>query len=504
MVKKISVKTLFYVFSTLCLVQAVHSQAQTDSVSAKISTGVLIASKDYLPFYLVYNRWGGVNDEQRFFFQGSIEYDNKLNKNWTFQSSFSFRNKVITELFAEIKRQNISFYVGRKGQVLGGIPNNQLTTGSMAMSANAVPVPQIGLDIDYFDLPLTHGYFKIKGGMSIGQFEKDRYISNTLLHQKYFGVILDLKELIGLRIYSSLIHSVQYGGTSPQGEKQPSSFKDFLRLFVGQGIPNPDPMGGTAAEFNAIGNHLGVSEWTIEKQFGESMLRLNYQKPFEDLGSIQYISLTDYLIGLEFTTPKNSFLSKVYLEYIQTKWQSGPGLPDATEDVMTAEDNYGYRYGGRDDFYNNYLYQSGWTYGGNIISNPLFLTYSRAINFLGTFPNYQNEIINNRIRSYHIGMSFVPTDKFSIRTMFTYTENYGTYAGLYEGRFQWEGVILDSDFDYVFRNGKNQFYSLIEGQFETVLLKQPAKIKGLLAFDTGELYTNSGIELAVEFMLKTY
>ena len=63
-------------------------------------------------------------------------------------------------------------------------------------------------------------------------------------------------------------------------------------------------------------------------------------------------------------------IDKVYFEYLQTKWQSGPGVPDAIGTVTTSEENQGYKFGGRDDYYNNWLYRSGWTYNGKIFKQP--------------------------------------------------------------------------------------------------------------------------------------
>ena len=101
-------------------------------------------------------------------------------------------------------------------------------------------------------------------------------------------------------------------------------------------------------------------------------------------------------------------------------------------------------------------------------------------------------------------MLLEPNDRLKLKLMLTYSKNYGTYAGLYEGRFAWNGIQTNPNFEYVFLGGKSQFYSLLEAKYKTTLFKKPVTFKGMLAVDRGELYNNSGIELAVEYMLKSY
>lgn len=478
------------------------AQSDKDTLTVSFKSGVLVRTEKFNPFYLTHNRLGAVSDNQDAFLQGEVKYTNSLSKHWGFFGNLGFRNQFLYDANAGLTWKKFSLYGGRKGRALGGIENNELTTGSLAMGNNALPVPQIGIDLDYFSLPLSKGYVQLKGGISHGWFEKDRYISEALLHQKYAKVKIDLEDLIGLRIYSSLIHFAQYGGISPQGDKQPNSFGDFVKVFFGQGIPNP--LGGTKGESNAVGNHLGITEWTWDQRLGKFRLQINYQKPFEDQGSMQYLSFKDFLVGANLIFPGESKLKQVYFEWVRTLSQSGPGFPDPTGDITTRQDNLGYEFGGRDDYYNNWLYQSGWTYKDNVLSNPLFLTYDWALNFLPIFPNYSNQVVNNRINAFHIGAIIQANEKLSIRSMFTYSINYGTYAGLYQGRFAWNGIQTNPNFEYVFLGGKSQFYSLLEAKYKTTLLKKPVTFKGMLAVDRGELYNNSGIELAVEYMLKSY
>ena len=279
---------------------------------------------------------------------------------------------------------------------------------------------------------------------------------------------------------------------------QPSSFNDYLRVFTGRGIHNPD--GSSAGEGNAIGNHLGLTEFVIKKNLGDHTVTLNYQKPFEDAGSIQFISFKDFLIGFEWQLPKNNTrISKIYFEAVRSKWQSGRGLPDPTEDIRTEEDNRNNEFGERDDIYNNYLYRSGWTYNGRVIGNPLILTYEHTLNFFDPYPDYGVAIANNRISALHFGIEGAFSEKLKYKGLITFSRNGGTYAGLYEGRFNWAGIDSNPNFEYVFLPDRKQTYSSFELNYNEAFNLKQLELNLRMALDFGELYNNYGFEFSMGY-----
>lgn len=475
-----------------------------DSLSVVVSAGTLLSTNNnVVPFYLLSNQFGEVDPNDNFFLSGQLQYEKSLGKNFKFTSGFGFRNDIFSKYYLSLSFKDWHLETGRVQQIFGGFDSG-LSSGSLALSENALPVPMIGLSLkEYKPIPLTHGYLKFKGSFSHRWLEEDRYISKAQLHGKSFYMMLDLKNLIGLQISSGVVHFAQYGGVSPQGVRQPSDFADYLKVFVGAGIPDPDDIG--RGEGNGLGNHLGITEFTFKQIIGNQSLSFNYQKQFEDEGSIQYISLKDFLMGLEWDLgDKEKLISKVHIEWLQSKWQSGMGFPDPTETVQTVEDNMGYEFGERDDYYNNYLYRSGWTYNERVMGNPLFLTYKYTLNFMNPYPDYGVAIANNRISAMHLGLEGKLSDKITYKGLFTYSKNFGTYAGVYEGRFNWAGITTDPNFDYVYLPALKQFYSAIQ-----LLWKNPFKKEGLnfetkLAFDKGELYDALGIQLSVSYSLLNY
>ncbi|MFY0593272.1 capsule assembly Wzi family protein [Roseivirga sp.] len=470
-----------------------------DSLNVSVSVGSILSSNaGFLPHYLVNNRWGEVSENQRFFVSGKLSYQSPLSKTIDFSTEFSFRNDVLSTHYFSLSGYELELIIGRYKRTVGGLEND-LSIGSLGMSQNALPIPQIGLSINEFiDVPFTAGFFKIKGHLSHGWFEDERHVANAQLHSKSFYLKLDLSKEIGWSASSGVIHFAQFGGNSPVHGIQPSSFSDYLRVFAGSGIPNPD--GTTEGESNGLGNHLGIIETTVTQEIGGHKLTINYQKPFEDQGGLQYVSLTDYLFGLEWELSReSSVLNKVYIEYMQTKWQGGPGVPDPIGDVVSQDDNFGYSFGGRDDMYNNWLYRDGWTYKNRVIGNPLFLTFNRARNFFGEFPDYARSIVNNRIRAVNIGLKGRFSNVLSYHGLFTYTNNFGTYTALYEGRFNWNGPITNDDFEYVFRPGRDQVYTQLKFRYDQTFRKMPIFLELRIAYDFGDLYNAFGSEFSVTY-----
>jgi hypothetical protein len=71
---------------------------------------------------------------------------------------------------------------------------------------------------------------------------------------------------------------------------------------------------------------------------------------------------------------------------------------------------------GRAQYYNHFLYQSGWTYQGRTIGTPLFLT-----------SNGRPGINNNIVVAQHVGLSGTLAT-VGYRALVTYSRNYGACA----------------------------------------------------------------------------
>ena len=143
--------------------------------------------------------------------------------------------------------------------------------------------------------------------------------------------------------------------------------------------------------------------------------------------------------------------------------QSGPqGASDST---------YGW-----DNYYNHYIYQSGWTYHGRVIGNPLFILGSNN-------SRYSNSeyIINNRIKAHHLGFAGSVSKVINYRILFTYSENFGIFPD--------EDYYNSKNETYIFDGGLTQRYALIELIYNRFL--KDLNLTIAYGLDNGELLTKT-------------
>ena len=80
----------------------------------------------------------------------------------------------------------------------------------------------------------------------------------------------------------------------------------------------------------------------------------------------------------------------------------------------------------------------------------------------------------------------------------TYTRNFGTYAGLYEGRFRWNGIQTNPDFEYTFLPHLNQAYFLLESTSNPFKNKK-VQLGLSLTVDRGQITNNFGFGASVAY-----
>ena len=187
-----------------------------------------------------------------------------------------------------------------------------------------------------------------------------RFVDNTNLHHKS----LHLKSTLSptLEVITGIDHYAQWGGTSPEYGPQPSSFKDYIKILFGA------EGGGSATlndQFNALGNHLGAYLLQVNYKGQNANYIFYYSHPFEDTSGREMANWQDGLYGVfvDFKKEK-SIVSSLLLEFTYTRDMSASGyLSGGTvQNTISAGDNY----------FNNGIYKSGWTYHGNSIGSPYF------------------------------------------------------------------------------------------------------------------------------------
>ncbi len=433
----------------ICLVAAISSKAQNlaDGLSMEAELSGTTSSGSYAPLWLSSNKHGTVSpfdnsayeriglfrpietDSSRVWKRG-YGIDLMLNQHST--STFFIQQAYVE---AAYKKVNVSF--GAKQRSID-LKNNELTSGGLSAGLNAHPIPQLRMEIDYFSIPFTNGWWKWRLRGSFGMttdagWQKDfvrpgtRYTSNTLYHEKAiywkFGketaTKCPLTYEIGIQMFT------QFGGTahnvSPrentgdmQTLKMAEDLRAFWRAIFGGGRDATD-----FTESNNAGNMLGSYNMRLAWHGNTGTERAweigaYFERYFEDQSmlTLQY-GIQDHLVGVDAKLPQNPFLSAVVIEHMSTRNQSGAVYHDRTKSIPD-------KMNGKDNYYNHNIY-TGWQHWGMGIGNPLLTSpiynESHHINFR-----------NNRVKAWHLGLSGDPTPELHWRLFLTFTENWGRYS----------------------------------------------------------------------------
>lgn len=336
----------------------------------------------------------------------------------------------LQQLYAEVKYRSLFLSAGLKerGSVF---LNDALSSGDMAYSANARPIPAIRAGfIDFQDIPLTQGWVQIRGELSYGISTDEDWRINHFHHggsSITTGKIWYSYKYLHFRTnpdkpFSFLIGmqtTCQFGGIhriySSDGEEivelrtdMTPSLGSFFKALI--------PMAGNTTYYE--GNHLGT--WDVMGRYkfrNGHELRVYYQSPWEDGSGIGKLNGWDGMYGIEFrnANPK-SIVSGAVIEYIDLTNQSGPLHWDP------ADFQYGYlipsEATGGDDYYNNVAYNGyqlfGQAIGSPFVKSPIYNT-SGSLRFF-----------DNSIRGFHVGITGNVTSQIGYRLMASYRKSWGT------------------------------------------------------------------------------
>lgn len=358
---------------------------------------------------------------------------------------------VVQQAFVEARWLHGALSVGSKEYAMQ-LKNNALSSGAQTLGINARPIPQIRLWLpNYYTLPFANGWLHLKGHVAYGKTTDDnwqhtftqqqhKYADDVLYHSKAgYLKIGNQERFCPLSVELGLEMATLFGGTSyqPLGNGKTNVIKGntgpkaFWYAFIPGGHDAPEE--GTAYQ-NVEGDQLGswlarinydADEWKIslygEKFFEDhsSMFQLDYDgygtgKEWNVKKEQKYFlyDLKDMLLGIELQLKYNQLIQNIVVEYLYSKYQSGPIYHDHTQ-------NLSHHISGRDNYYNHYIY-TGWQHWGEVIGNPLYR--SPLYN-----DNQRIEIQNNRVKAFHVGISGNPVDKLYYRLLGTYQEGYGTY-----------------------------------------------------------------------------
>ena len=392
---------------------------------------------------------------------------------------------VVNQAYVEGNYKKFLITAGAKRRV-PLLSNQMLSSGAMTYGWNSLPIPQLSLDIDWFSVPWTNDFWKIKihgsyGMTTDGDWQKsfvckgEHYTGNVLYHEKAIYLKFGKEDArIPLTYELGLQMGAQFGGTSynvfgrvfeePTTVKHPVNFRAFINALISQGTDETD-----GSSKNTAGNHFG--SWIMRLKWHGSNWSVagRFERYFEDQSMmfVQY-GIYDHLLGAGITLPDNPYLSAVTIEHMSTRDQSGAILHDAAKNIPD-------KMNGMDNYYNHNLY-SGYQHRGQANGNPLLL--SPIYN-----DNHSLVFFNNRLTAWHFGLSGNPLKWLNWRALATFTRNWGSY---------------DAPLD----DPTNQQYFLLEASANPSLFKGWQAVVGI-GIDKGKLIgNNSGVQLTIRKTFK--
>lgn len=388
------------------------------------------SSSGQTPFWIESNRYGRfASDGSHFLTRLQLHGRSNFDSYGPFELSYgadfiarpgSQNTASFNQAYLKISAYSIEFAGGRF-HTRSPIHDENLSMGSLGVSGNAVPVPQIRLGLpEWTGIPFTRNFIQIKGHVAHGWLESDRYTRNPLYHEKVgharFGGDFPLN------VYGGLAHYAMWGGTdNPQFGDLPAEFSDFFRVFAGVGGDERAP--DVEADY-LLGDHLGAWDFGLFLELDDLTLNFYRQHPLETKDNLKLKSLQDALngISISFDDRINLPIKSLAYEFMYTKWQDGPRRENILDDgTLCSEfpercrDNYK----GNENYYNHHIYRVGWATQGRTIGNPLFRTSEIP------YTNLREGIANNRIIAHHIGLDAKIGSSLIIAKI-TASRNFGT------------------------------------------------------------------------------
>ena len=389
---------LLFLVTALCLLLT-HVNAQTKKIGYSAELGSYLGN-DGLPFYLLANQFGAVPNNNHLQLSTAIFSDFQNPKSifdFAYKTAITGYTKttnkpIINELFGSVRYKNVRLDLGVKNNTVkwGGLSSSN---GDILRSNNSRAFPGINLKtIGYIKLPFAKSWLSFKGNYGEYILNDSRAVTNTHLHHK--SIYFKSKLSNSLSLITGLDHYVQWGGISSTYGKLPSGFKDYLRYITGSSGGKNATVGD---QINAIGNHIGAYRIQLN-HFGDNLnWNFYWSHPFEDRSGREMMNYPDALYGvfIDFKKPE-ALVSQLLTEVTYTKSASFSKTVDHTDSQGV------YHAGsGRDQYFNNGIYKSGWTYFGDIIGSPFFTPKTPDSNGIvnGTQLNL------NRFLAFNIGIN---------------------------------------------------------------------------------------------------
>ncbi|RZK45879.1 MAG: hypothetical protein EOO97_00325 [Pedobacter sp.] len=405
-----------------------------DSTIITVGARGQYSSSDYQPLWLVANKYGTVADQKGDFSpfirassrhvlatlgysQDTVDNSLYLKFGGALYANNYLKKAVLPEAYAILGYKNWALRFGRFQQITGDV-DPELSTGSLGISGNSLPIPKIDFAVtEYTNVPWTRGFLKFKGNFSYGWFGNNRYMKEALYHEKTFYMQMGRGRL---KVYGGLLHVAEWAGKRGRISLD-RSFKGFLDVV----LVNEADDGSVGTDQNGLrpsraGDQRGLLEGGMSYEGNTVNLRGYVQVPFESGEEVDYQNRSA-LLGLVIApTDQELKLKRLLVEILYTK--------EMTNWVFSGQ---------RQTLYNNGYYKTGWEYEGMVVGTPLFMNRNRANKYFPEIVPYNwdapnnsvignTNIVNNMLMAVHLGSVYQVTDAIAGKTLVTYVRNYGS------------------------------------------------------------------------------
>ena len=362
---------------------------------------------------------------------------------------------VVQQAYGEVRWLKGALTVGSKEWPME-LKTAELSSGSQTLGVNARPVPQVRLALaDYWTLPFANGWLHVKGHVAYGMMTDDewqhdftkrqsKYADNVKYHSKAGYLKIGNEEVFcPWSLVLGLEMATQFGGTAHVLDAEgnmvektgQSGLKGLWRAFLPGGADT-----GEDTYQNVAGNQLGSWLLRVDYDGDDFGVGVYVDKFFEDHSSmfmmdydgygegsewqqkkhrrVLLYSPKDMMLGAEMAFKQGRWIDRLVVEYLYSKYQSGPIYHDHTSGMAD-------HIGGKDNYYDHYIYP-GWQHWGQVIGNPLYLSplYNQET---GSEGQGAIEIGNSRFVALHAGITGEPFPRLRYRLLGTWQEGLGTY-----------------------------------------------------------------------------
>jgi hypothetical protein len=419
------------VFFIIFLLFSPIAEAQSDTMKFEVGFTGVGSTGAYAPFWLQSDNYGQISASpnsanvnvgfSKDFNKKLAVFDYGFKADVLLQTHDNKTNAYFHEAYLKARLSVFDLIVGAREEHLG-TQDSSLSCGGFLFSKNARPMPKITIGIERFTpVPFTKGYLEVKGAVAHGWFTDDIAGTDILLHHKY--IYFRVGGSLPFHFQYGVDHLAQWGGNVPGMGQQTTSLSDYLKIVMGSS-------GGSSAletdQINALGNHIISQSMKIDYRVTDFTISGYWQNISEDSPKFMTNTMNkpDGLWGISIRNNKFSIIKGLVYEYLNSTDQSGP-----------FHDKDGIVYGGNDSYFQNGVYQNGWTYFSRTIGTPFISS-----------PVYNKDggvsVVNTRVQVHHIGLEG-EVQGYQYKALCSFSKNYGGYYAPYPEMIRNTSLLLE-------------------------------------------------------------